>query len=266
MPTSKNAAGKSRFIALASSVALASTIALAGASAATLQVVGGVSAVLPVGGVNGGFDPSGTWNGVSNDGVNAGDTVKVFYGNTIANAGLKVAPFTVDLTFTFMGKEAGNTNQSIFWNSTELLSTGSSLGASKSVAGFNTQPNGWVPLTFKTDGQYTGNAGSYITNGVGAVQSGGAGLYMAFSQVFTGDGSNGGVLGSSWVYAFFGDGLGDRDFDDMIVKIYAYSDPGASGSAGGLEAPLPPALVLFGSALIGLGAMARRRRKQASGA
>src|SRR5262249_35810817 len=59
----------------------------------------------------------------------------------------------------------------------------------------------------------------------------------------------------SIVYAFFDDGGAgpDADYDDMVVKIEAFN--------AALQAPIPSALVLFGSALLGLTVLGRRRRK-----
>lgn len=252
MLKTRRAAALGRAVAFASSIALVSSTAIGIASAATLQIVGGTNATLPNGGVNGGFDPAG-WP--SYDGVGPGDNVKVFNATNIVGGGLKVLPAVVDLTFTFLGKEAGNTKHQVLWGGNQILHNTDLVGKSVPKPGYDTGPNGWVPLTFLTDGQYTGNAGSFIKNGTQVQEPNGSpGLYMAFSEVFTGNGSNGGPLGSSWVYAFFGDGLGDKDFDDMVVKIFAYSKLGSPGAG---PVPLPPALVLFGSALVGLTSLAR---------
>ena len=174
---------------------------------------------------------------------------------------LKVAPDIVNLTFTFLGKEAGNTNYQLLWDNSVILTNTDSVPTTFPTAQYNTAPNGWVPLTFKTNGLHTGNPNAYIKNGTEVSETGGAGLYMSFSKVFVGGGSDGGLLGESWVYAFFGDGLGDHDFDDMIIKILAYSQPGGSGNS---PVPLPPALVLFGSGLVGLMSLKRYRRRKSA--
>lgn len=179
----------------------------------------------------------------------------------IAGGGLKVAPDTVNLTFTFLGKEAGNTNYQLLWDNTVILTNTDSVPTTHSLVGYSTaSSNGWVPLTFKTNGHHTGNPNAYIKNGT-EVSANGGGLYMAFSEIFVGGGVHGGVLGETWIYAFFGDGLGDHDFDDMVVKIAAFSQPGGSSTS---PVPLPPALVLFGSGLMGLVSLGRYRRRKAA--
>lgn len=50
------------------------------------------------------------------------------------------------------------------------------------------------------------------------------------------------------IIALFGDGRGDNDYDDMAVRISVTA------------VPLPPSLLLFGGALLGLGWVARKKK------
>ncbi len=61
-------------------------------------------------------------------------------------------------------------------------------------------------------------------------------LAIAFSAI-SADGKS--------VIALFGDGAGDHDYDDMAIRISVV--------------PLPPALLLFGGALLGLAWLGRKR-------
>jgi hypothetical protein len=64
-----------------------------------------------------------------------------------------------------------------------------------------------------------------------------AALSISFGAVFNNGKS---------VYAFFGDGRGDRDYDDMVVRIDAV--------------PLPASALLLLGAFGGLGAIRRKKK------
>ena len=57
------------------------------------------------------------------------------------------------------------------------------------------------------------------------------------------------MINSSSLYLMFGDGFGDADFDDMVVRVDAVS-----------AVPVPAAFWLFGTALIGFIGMSRRTK------
>ena len=56
------------------------------------------------------------------------------------------------------------------------------------------------------------------------------------------------MISPSSAYLMFGDGFGDADYDDMVVRV----DVSA--------VPLPAAVWLFGTALIGLVGLGKRRK------
>jgi hypothetical protein len=102
---------------------------------------------------------------------------------------------------------------------------------------FTLSDPGLVPFLFKT----LGGGGLEAVNG-GPIA---AGVRIAFA-----------LIGSDVVYALFDDGGAgpDADFDDMVVKITGVLTPGVG------EVPIPGAALLFGSGLVGLTVLARRRR------
>ena len=194
-----------------------------GANAATLSVSGGTAGTLP-----GGFDPLG-WS--NPDGIGQWSNISIFTNANAAGGGLYVTPATsIELTFTYMGTEAGNTNFSdsqLSWDNTPLFNNMlTPVGTSvSSVANLGT---GLVPLLFRTLAEHTGGTVATAANGgpIAAVHS------IAFSEILFGN----------TVYAFFGDGLGDSDRDDMVVRISATVVP---LPAAGLLFP-PTALALLG--------------------
>ena len=196
--------------------ALAVALTAGATSAATLSIVGGAPVALP-----GNYD-LGDAAGPLPD---IGDLFTNFVG---AGGGLLVNSAAY-VTFTFLGKEAGNSNAAI-----ELIgggtlnddTVGDTLIFTQLVAGF-------VNFMFQTNGAF----GDSITNGGASTL---AGLDMAFSSVFNGGQS---------VYALFGDGGGgnDNDYDDMLVRI----DVAAI--------PVPAAGFLLLGALGGLAALRRRK-------
>ena len=221
------------------------SIAADKAAAATLNLVGGTPYVLPSG-PGSIFNPAG-WN---NTDVNAGDTVYVFNADNVSSSvGLFVSPQIVDVKFEYLGTEAGNDNQALIeFNGTPLFDTFTdTAGVTPAVtmtldAGGNP---GLLPFLFETMGNVAGTPFSIAANG-GPITGG---TEIAFSQVFT---ELVGGLYYNYVYAFFEDWPDDHDFDDMVVKISLVA-----------PVPVPPALLLFGSGLAGLGFLARHRKQKA---
>lgn len=193
------------------------------AHAATLSLVGGQSGVtLP-----------GNFSGASHlplTGLNAGvDQVTVF-DSTNANQGLTLSS-TATIRFDYLGKEAGYLNKAI-----ELAGFGVLFSTNTSIAGVSTVTvqlspdlNGLLPFKFTT----SGGGGKEAANG--NIEDP---LAIAFSQI-SADGKS--------VIALFGDGAGDHDFDDMAIRISVV--------------PLPPALLMFAGALLGLGWLSRGRKE-----
>jgi hypothetical protein len=206
------------------------------AEAATLSIVGGtVGGALPSN-----FNPAG-WP--SPNGVDDGSPITVFdssndeVGET-GYGGLYVSPTSVTLRFTYLGKEAGNTNEAQIGFNNQVLfnTTNASVGDSVDVsfgAGDIAGDPGLVPFLFQTLSEYTGGVVKTAVNG-GLINDP---LSIAFSAVF-----------GNTVYAFFGDGYGDHDFDDMTIAISVV--------------PIPPALLMFASGLAGLGLLARRHARR----
>ncbi len=222
-------------------VAAAAIFALSTAvSAATLSVIGGSQTTLP-----NNFD-AGMMSGPAplpavGDPITDYSGADPFAGGT---EGLYIDS-TTNLTFTYMGKEAAATNTaSQFGIGGQSLSNKGAVGSSITV--WQTGP-GFVNFVFTTleglfediNGNSTTGESLSIANGIGSAF---AGLHIAFGNVFNNGQS---------VLVFFGDGRGDSDFDDMVVRIDVTA------------VPLPAAGLLLLGALGGLGAV-RSRRKQAA--
>ena len=232
----------------AATIALASVFSMGSASAASFNIVGGITGeVLP-----GSFNPSGTFPAGEN--IAPGTAITIFSSATTGGLeGLPVSPTGVDLSFTYIGYEAAYTNQAFdkFGYSGSALFTnqpsGTPLGTSTGpllfiLSGINPS-GGYVPITFNSLNYSSGN-GEAINGGTIASD-----LEIAFAQV-----------SSTVVYAFFDDGGAgpDRDFDDMVVRIQISDLPTSLGNA-----PLPAALPLFATGLGALGLLGWRRKRKA---
>lgn len=145
-----------------------------------------------------------------------------------------------DLKYTYIGKEAGSTNASSTSSLDKFFITGdyggssatrhdSMIETSQSYAGF---------LDFSFEGLATCCVlPGIFTNGEGNSGANG-GLSLAVA-----------ILNPSTLYLMFGDGYGDADFDDMVVKVEAMS-----------AVPVPASIWLFGTALLGFIGISRRTK------
>ncbi len=202
--------------------ALAMSLPSFTAHAATLSLIGGASdVILPA-----------NFSGVSHlslTGLQAGvDKVTAFDSSHI-NQGLTLSE-TATIRFDYLGKEAGYINKAI-----ELAGFGELFSTDTAVAGVSSMtltlsPGAFNLLPFKFT--TSGGGGQEAVNG--NIDNP---LAIAFSQISS-DGKS--------VIALFGDGAGDHDYDDMAIRISVV--------------PLPPALALFGGALLGLGWLGRKRK------
>lgn len=217
---------------LLGAAAMVSLLAAGNASAATLGLGGdtvGTTITLP-----NTFDVVAT-------GLTPGSTQITYFNSSNGTGGLYVSPNDVNITFEYIGKEAGYLNQSRFVVGNVLMFDTTqtpiqTTGALHYVLGSNP---GAVPFLFQT--VTGGNLDA--TNG-GAVDSP---LRIAFAK-----------LSDTVWYALFDDGGGgqDHDYDDMVLRITASDtqreiDP----------TPLPGAIWLLGTVLAG-GFGARRWRKR----
>ncbi|MEQ9489633.1 MAG: hypothetical protein RIM72_11640 [Alphaproteobacteria bacterium] len=261
------------------------------ASAASLQIIG--SPVIRS--IPNNFDPAGTPappDAITrmNDFINFGNTGVPF--EVESSTGVNVASFSgsaknssnglaidfggassVDITFTYFGKEAAFTNLALAINgSTHSLfnNTTAQLGDTETLTFLNTNSSGpfFIPFVFRSNrgsgtpdpdpnSSQTGND-LQIANDGGAtfVDSGDPvdNLELGFLQQLNGDlftNSIGVVEGST--IAFFGDGTNDSDLDDMVIGIGITS-----------VVPLPAPVLLLVSALAGLGFVSRMKRRIAA--
>lgn len=144
-----------------------------------------------------------------------------------------------DLTYTYIGKEAGSTNAFVTSSGSDFFLTADFLGLPGTVSGstFETSQSsaGYLDFSFVGLGTCCVNPGIF-TNGVGNLFPGGV-LSFAVS-----------MLDETSLYLMFGDGAGDKDFDDMLVRVDVS------------PVPVPAAFWLFGTALIGFIGISRRTR------
>jgi len=162
--------------------------------------------------------------------------------------GLKLTGEAI-VRFTYLGTEAGNTNffdfsDSLFLDNDFIFKNKNAANATVEFrfggpAGLPIPANGLLPFGFVTNGAHTNNSGA-IADNAGEV---GQGMKLGFStQIFDN------AVGGDSILVFLGDGLGDADFDDMVIGV------------GVFAVPVPPAAILLLTGLFGLGALKRMRR------
>jgi hypothetical protein len=245
---SRAAMTASRVRTLSAAVLVASLVSASGASAATFSIMNpggtGTSIALP-----GSWNPStngATAGLLATDGIHVGTMITTFGTTNKPSDGLFVTPQNVILTFEFIGKEAGYTNDAaLSYMGAALFTTASAFGTTTAGIPYDVLANpGLVPFGFDTSGGGT-PAGAF--NG-GIIDSG---LHIAFALGAT----------ANVAYAFFDDGGAgpDRDYDDMIVRIVA-----VNGEIG--ITPIPASLPLFAGGLGLIGLLSRRRKQKAAAA
>lgn len=226
-------------------VASALLLAVTGAQAATFSIVGGNNATLDTD-----FNPlNPTWVAANEFGIDVGSAVKRFNQFNIAGNGLFVAPetagYAVDLTFIYKGSEASYKN--LFDDAIPFASalfdnkSGPNADSTLSFGG------GLVPLSFKSVG--AGN--KFAINGTSIDPA------LKISFVLSPD--------HHTAYAFLEDIAkdGDKDFDDMAIRIDATEHCVTNCPAPPPETPLPAAVWLLGSVLAGGAGFGRWRKRKA---
>lgn len=211
---------------MAIGAAVSSIMMASAAAAATLSISGGDYGALP-GNHNPDYSGLGAYAPVPT--IGAGDTVARFgdgFASVIAGNGLTISSKS-NVKITFLGTEAGATNTALNLAGGVLNNKTSSKGDRIYADDLPT----FIDFAFAT---IKGGGVETITNGVGQTDPD---LSIAF---YLEDSEN--------ALAFFGDGRGDSDFDDMVVRISVV--------------PLPAGGVLLLTALGGM-AVARRRKKAA---
>ncbi len=201
---------------------------MAGAASAAnvLSVVGNSTANL-----GGDFNPT-----PGTGGLLPGDLVDVA-SNT--NFGLKLNDMA-DITFTYLGKEAGNLN--ILFGTSEIFSTGiAAVNAALTLTGVTADAGGFLPFSFTSEGALVAtNGGPYASNSS-----------IAFK-----------VLDDTQDYVkvlvMLNDPGADTDYDDLVLQIEAR----ANKDGDPIDTPIPGGVVLLMSGLAGLGYMGRTRRSK----
>jgi hypothetical protein len=198
------------------------------AGAATLSVIGGDAAT-----IGGGFDLA------AETGLASGDSGLLFTRN---NSGGLYLGGGGTVTFTYLGSEADHSNSFVVGGATAFANTSAFSGQ---VFTETLTADGYVPVAFVTEyvewncNRHGRCRAKYREDG--AVNDGkiDRGLSIALFE----------ETSSSFIM-LFGDGSGDRDFDDFAVRVSVTA------------VPLPPALLLFGGAVIGLAFLSYRRRSR----
>jgi hypothetical protein len=198
--------------------------ALGQVNAANLQIVGGTSAMIPMG-------------DAANDLLNPIGLATPLSGFTDSSIELVGdSPILVE----YFGKEAGYTNS--FTLDGNTLTTSSNVLSGVPVASFVTGSlSGILDFVFTVD-DYTGQTKS--------VANGSANENVGFDPNFFASivGNPTGTSGDSiWLFLDDGGGLNDDDHDDMVMRISVV--------------PLPASVWLLGTAVAGLAARRTLRRK-----
>lgn len=214
---------------LAIGAAISSLFLATAVSAASLSIVGGTDVVLSGAGDtlhNPDYTDLAALDPALVPTVGAGDTIKAFGNNATAfdgSNGLALSDKS-KIDIMFLGKHA-NASNSAFNLSGGSLSNNGAAGATISAVDL---PD-WIALVFET---IKAGGPESITNNVGQTDPL---LSMGFYQE-----------NDKNVIAFFGDGRGDSDYDDMVVRISVV--------------PLPAGGLLLLSAMGGF-AVVRRKKK-----
>lgn len=208
---------------IAFGTAISSLFLASAVSAASLSIVGGVSVEL-----SGDHNPA---YGAESAPIGTGDFVRAFgtdYDPFDGSNGLHLNE-AATVKITYLGKEAAAENVAMNLSGGEV----SNMDATGTTISSLDLPS-WVDLAFTTYGvQNPTLVRGTITNNIG--QTGDPALNLAFYQV-----------NSKTVYAFFGDGRRDSDFDDMVARISVV--------------PLPAGGLLLLTALGGFAAVRRKKK------
>jgi hypothetical protein len=198
--------------------------------ASMFSFVGGDNGVLPA-----------NWN--PSDASAISQNIIVFDG---VNEGVRLDQ-SADLVYTYIGKEAGSTNSfgasgNAFFSDDFFdkprTAHNSAFEVLDAAAGF-------LDFNFMGLGTCCTAAGEWV-NGAGNFGSNNR-LSLAVA-----------VLSPSSLYLMFGDGWGDNDFDDMVVRVDATAASVVVFPPS--QVPVPAAIWLFGTALVGLVGLGRRRK------
>jgi len=216
---------------------------LALAAVASIGVAGSVNAGLVVGGTH---LSAGSTN-ASNDVIH---TEQGWFGGDLTSTG------NYTITFTYLGKEAGFSNDFVFTIGNVLV-----FNTNTAVAGnsFTSGPlgAGFVPFEFKANsGADTVFDGSNLAFGASHPN-----FFVSFGtfgpgNVFTGSTATTGLQG---VIALDDAGAGpDKDYDDLVLKFVVSE----RGSANGPAAPEPATWAMMILGFAGVGLMAYRRKSR----
>lgn len=213
--------------------ALSSVVLATSSFAATLSLVGGTDTVLSADFSLGGV--------AADNGLVVGTTAVKTYSTADGTAGGLALDGSSTLSFTYLGSSAGAENTAFAVGGSELNNKSSVAGVSSvsSTHIFDATPGAENLVDFVYSTIFTNPAAiGSISNVSGISGYDGNGLSMTFFRE-----------SDTSFLAFFGDGRGDNDMDDMVVRIAAV--------------PLPAGGLLLISAFGGFAAFRRRKSKQA---
>ncbi len=222
---------------LAGALAAAVTIFSVGAaSAASLAVVGGTD-----------YNLNNNYDLTAETGLAVGTGVKIFnpfVGSTDGSNGLQITGAPTTIRITYLGSESGALNRTFYSGTNPATFVFDTNSAEGTYADFTVGADGAVPFYFENENG-TGVRCKFIIFGCSIVEleddqannDGGIDWQLTLGLYEDTDGS---------VIALLGDSFAFDDLDDMAIRISVV--------------PLPPALLMFGAALLGLGWIKRRKQ------
>ena len=195
-------------------VILGLSVAPLSVNATVLDLIGGTPDVIPS-----------NWNDINHHlDPNVGDDITVFTGTQLESGDGVWLTDPAEVVFEYLGSEAGNNNFSFSWDEFGIDGLFDNQFNTAGDSYISNQDSGFLNFGFVTDGRFT-EEGAILTDS--PLGDGGFATSDAFSIAVFRETSTSLIL-------MFGDGFGDADFDDMIVRAPCFTST-RSGSTSNVR-------------------------------